>query len=172
MENASNALIMAAGILISIMLISLGTYLFATFGGYSKNINDTLSQTQIEEFNSQFTKYETTPGDETTYCTAYDIVSVINLARNANEKYEEYKNITTTRPANANNQNNTYICVNVNGNSSITELSDTTSLNTFIQNNITIDTATKETKLTKYQCTVTVSDQTKLVKSIIFIEKN
>lgn len=171
MENASNALIMAAGILISIMLISLGTYLFATFGGYSKNINDTLSQTQIEEFNAQFTKYESTPGDETTYCTAYDIVSVINLAKDANEKYEEYRNITTTRPQNANNQNNTYICVNVKGNSTITELSDTTSLNTFIQDNIKIDSATKETKLTKYQCTIIVSNQTKLVKNIRFTKQ-
>lgn len=87
MENASNALIMAAGILISVILISLGTWLFTAFGGYSKTINNNLSQTQIEEFNAQFTKYETTTGDETTYCTAYDIVSVINLAKDANEKY-------------------------------------------------------------------------------------
>lgn len=170
MENASNALLMAAGILISVILISIGTYLFTTFGSYSKNINDTLSQTQIEEFNAQFTKYETTPGDETTYCTAYDIVSVINLAKDANEKYEEYKNITTTRPTNANSQNNTYICVNVNYNS-INELSDKNDLNTFIQNNITIDTTTQETKLTKYECIVTVSNQTKLVKNIQFTKQ-
>lgn len=43
MENASRALLMAATVLISVMVISLGTYLFATFGSYSKNINEKLS---------------------------------------------------------------------------------------------------------------------------------
>ncbi len=168
MENASNALLMAAGILISIMLISLGTYLFATFGGYSKNINDTLNQTQIEEFNAQFTKYETTTGDETTYCTVYDIVSVINLAKNANEKYEEYKNLNKRRPSNAERENNTYIYVNVNGNT-INELSLEKDLNQFIQNNI--ETDRENTKLTKYNCKVEISGKTKLVKSIKFTKK-
>lgn len=172
MENASNALIMAAGILISVILISLGTWLFTVFGGYSKTINDNLSQTQIEEFNSQFTKYETTQGDETTYCTAYDIVSIINLARNANEKYEEYKEITT-RTRNLTSENNAYICVNVNGND-INELSKRPSLDQFIiDNNKQIEKTDREGNKyydfeNKYNCTVTVSNQTKLVKIITF----
>lgn len=145
MENASNALIMAAGILISIMLISLGTYLFATFGGYSKNINDTLSQTQIEEFNAQFTKYETTQGDETTYCTAYDIVSVINLAKDENEK-RKYEKGTDL-----------YITVTVN-NKEVKE-----ELNKFIQDNLEYNG-----DIQKYKCNVIIDDDAGLVNKIIF----
>lgn len=172
MENASNALLMAAGILISVILISIGTWLFTTFGSYSKTINDNLSQTQIDEFNSQFTKYETTLNDPTTYCTAYDIVSVINLAKDANGKYEEYKNLDE-RPTNANSENNAYICVN---GITVDESSKTEPLNSFIQaNNKQIEkTDSKGNKYidfeNKYTCTVIVSDQTKLVKSIKFTQ--
>ena len=171
MENASNALLMAAGVLISVILISLGTWLFTAFGGYSKTINDRLSQTQIEEFNAQFTKYETTQGDETTYCTAYDIVSVINLARNANEKYEEYKGLIV-RPTNATNENNAYIYVNVPDNkineTTVNEkrTSIYTTLNDYIQQNIKTDGSCE-----KFNCTVIVSNQTKLVKSIQFTKQ-
>ena len=89
MENASNALLMAAGVLISIMIISLGTYLFMTFGNYSKDINESLSEKQINEFNAQFSKYETgTENSEHEYCTVHDIVTVTNLAKDAQEKYD------------------------------------------------------------------------------------
>lgn len=82
MENASQALIIAGTVLLSVLIISLGVYLFNEFGGASKQINDQLTSAQISEFNSQFTKYE----GQTTI-RAHDIVSIANLARQNNEKY-------------------------------------------------------------------------------------
>ena len=55
MENASKALIMAGGVLIGILIISLAVYLFADFGSTSAQINAQNSQKQITEFNSKFT---------------------------------------------------------------------------------------------------------------------
>lgn len=162
MENASNALLMAAGILISVMLISLGTYLFATFGNYSKNINDNLSQTQIDEFNAQFTKYET-DSEGSNLCTAHDIVTVINLAKDSNNKYEEYQN---GRISNYNSNSNAYIYVTVQSNNNIIETSTTEALNDFIQSNIDAGG-----NLTKYRCSVQISNVTGLVKSITFIKQ-
>ena len=38
MENASKALIMAAGVLLGVMIISFAVYLFSTFGSYSNDV--------------------------------------------------------------------------------------------------------------------------------------
>ena len=74
MENASKALIMAASVLIAIMVLSLGVYLFSIFGGTSQEITNIITESQISEFNSNFTKYE-----GKTDIRAQDIVSVANL---------------------------------------------------------------------------------------------
>ncbi len=163
MENASKALLMAATILISVMLVSLATYLFATFGNYSKNINDNINQKTKQEFNAQFTKYETSETGEP--CTVYDIVTIINLAKNCNDQYEEYQ---IGRINDFRNDSNSYIYVTVNGESTITEVSNTNDLNSFIsQHNTTTDGKYND----KYNCTVNISNQTGLVKSIIFTQK-
>ena len=39
MENASNALIIAGGVLIGVLILSLAVYLFADFGSTSAEIN-------------------------------------------------------------------------------------------------------------------------------------
>ena len=164
MENASRALLMAATVLISVMVISLGTYLFATFGNYSKQINSNLSSKQKQEFNAQFTKYE--GGDP---CTVYDIVTVINLARNSNNQYEEYQNIDK-RPQYS--DSNTYIYVNINKDTNINELSSEQDLNNFISsNNTTMSNGNKIEYQNLYTCTVNISNQTGLVKSITFTQK-
>ena len=163
MENASKALLMAATILISVMLVSLATYLFATFGNYSKNINDNINQKTKQEFNAQFTKYETSETGEP--CTVYDIVTIINLAKNCNDQYEEYQ---IGRINDFRNDSNSYIYVTVNGESTITEVSNTNDLNSFIsQHNTTTDGKYND----KYNCNVNISNQTGLVKSIIFTQK-
>ena len=160
MENASRALLMAATILIAVMLISLGTYLFATFGNYSKNINNNINSKTKQEFNAQFTKYETSESGEP--CTVYDIVTIINLAKNCNDQYEEYQG--SNKPESYDNQNNVYIFVTINGNE-VNEKSNTTKLKNFIsQHNTTTDGEYND----KYNCTVNISNQTGLVKSITF----
>ena len=77
MENASKALLMAAGVLIGVLILSLAVYLFANFGTASAEIHKQKDMNEINKFNTQFTSYE---GKE---CTVHDIVSVANLAKNA-----------------------------------------------------------------------------------------
>lgn len=83
MENASKALIMAAGVLIGIMILSLAVYLFATFGSTSTELHKQKETDQLNQFNSQFTSYE---GKED--ITIYDVITVANLATENNKYYE------------------------------------------------------------------------------------
>lgn len=89
MENASKALIMAGGILIGVMILSIAAYLIVEFGGASSQMYEQMSETDISQFNSQFTKYE-----GRTDLRAHDIVSIANLAKNNNIKYygDDWKN--------------------------------------------------------------------------------
>ena len=57
MENASKALIMATEILIGIMIISIGVYLFNTVGKYSADTTAKMEETQIAQFNEQFLNF-------------------------------------------------------------------------------------------------------------------
>ena len=93
MENASKALIMAAGVLLGIMVLSLAVFLFANFGGTSEQIHQTMEADQLNQFNTQYTKY-LTKGD----VTIYDVISVANLA-NENNRYYEFKTRQTTGEA-------------------------------------------------------------------------
>ena len=76
MENASKALIMAAGVLIGIMILSLAVYLFATFGATSAELHGQVETSRITQFNTQFTSYEGRSD-----ITIYDVISVVNLAK-------------------------------------------------------------------------------------------
>lgn len=98
MENASKALIMAAEILLGVMIISVGVYLFNTLGNYSAETTKKIEEAQIDQFNNQFLKYYNKK------CTIHDIVDLANLARKINEEngfstaqtvtdYENYPNI-------------------------------------------------------------------------------
>ena len=51
MENASNALIMAAGVLIGILILSLAVYLFIDFGSTASEINSQITEQQISQDN-------------------------------------------------------------------------------------------------------------------------
>lgn len=104
MENASKALLMAAGVLIGILIISLGVYLFANFGGTSSQIHANIEQNQIEQFNSQFATYV---GKDNV--TIHDVISMANLATQNNQNYEFTKQDSTG--------NNNYIAVLLNGTS-------------------------------------------------------
>lgn len=58
MENASKALIIAGAILLSILIIALGIFIFNAAKGAVNT--DALDATEIETFNGQFTMYEGT----------------------------------------------------------------------------------------------------------------
>lgn len=83
MENASKALLMAAGVLIGILVLSLAIFLFSNFGTVSSNMRDEIESNQLTQFNSQFTVYA---GRDD--ITIYDIITVANLAKENNNKYE------------------------------------------------------------------------------------
>ena len=90
MENASKALIMAGGILIGLLIISLAVYLFVDFGKTAADINDQNAAQQVTEFNSRFTKYESYKDDEGNWkTTIYDIISLAGYAKENNEYYNE-----------------------------------------------------------------------------------
>lgn len=58
MENASRALIMAAGVLVGVLLLSLAVYLFTIFSNFGSEMTTQMNEKNLSEFNAQFTKYE------------------------------------------------------------------------------------------------------------------
>lgn len=82
MENASKALLMSASVLIAVMVISIGVYVFNMFGTFAKNSEEELYNKQISIFNEQFVKYETMDN-----INIHDIITLANYAKNYNETY-------------------------------------------------------------------------------------
>ena len=83
MENASKALIMAGGVLVGVLVLSLMVYLFADFGSTSAQINAQNKQNQLAQFNSKFAIYEGKEG-----LTIYDVITVAGYAKENNKYYE------------------------------------------------------------------------------------
>ncbi len=87
MENASKALIMAAGILIGVLILTLAVFLFTDFGATSQGIYSQMEERQLTEYNTQYTVYA-----GRTDITIYDIISLANLAQENNQTYKDYTN--------------------------------------------------------------------------------
>lgn len=82
MENATKALMMASAILISIMILSLGVYLYSVMSNYTSSAKQQIVDNQVLEFNNKFLEYS-----EKEEVTIQDIVTVANCARQSNEDY-------------------------------------------------------------------------------------
>ena len=145
MENASKALIMAAGILIGILILSLAAYLITTFGASSAEIQKSNEEKILSEFNSQFIVY-----DGRKDITIYDIITVANYAKENNEKYE-------LTEENRGKLSTYYINVKLE-NKSIENL-DLYTQNEYLKN---------DKKDDKYSCKVLVSEITKRVYKVEF----
>lgn len=89
MENASKALIMAATVLIGVIILSLGLYLFAYFSNYANDVEQENITNQIAQFNSQFLAFQ---GED---LTVYDVITLANLAKNYNQNNGFTSNSTT-----------------------------------------------------------------------------
>lgn len=88
MENATKALGIAAGVLIGVMILSIGVILFADLQGYVDNSHEQIEFNELNKFNTQFTKYVNYIGDKKQFnLTIHDIVTVANLAYENNIKY-------------------------------------------------------------------------------------
>lgn len=152
MENASRALIMAAGVLLGIMIISLGTYIFSMFSDFAKEQETELYNHTISEFNNQFLKYE-----NATDITLHDIISLANLARDNNQKY----GVTQ--------EGSPYVAIYIG-----TEKMETKSvedLNRYIENNAYKTDASGKTALQYYTCKtedIVISTATNKVEKVIF----
>lgn len=97
MENASKALIIAGSILIAIMIISLGIYIFKQYSSFAKE-NADLSEQEISAFNSKITSYlgEGISGSQVNALLQYCLAN--NMS--AQQSGETYKCIEVTQNGN------------------------------------------------------------------------
>lgn len=79
MENASKALIMAGAVLLAMMILGIGVYLFMSAGSLSASYEERLAQDKINGFNSKFLIYQKK-------INAQEMVSLINLVNENNIK--------------------------------------------------------------------------------------
>ncbi|MDO5556802.1 MAG: hypothetical protein Q4G05_00955 [Clostridia bacterium] len=75
MENASKALIIAGAILLSILLIGIGVYIYSSANDVIKGMN--MNDTEIQAFNSKFEAYEGTKSGS-------EVKALIDLVRTHN----------------------------------------------------------------------------------------
>ncbi len=165
MENASKALIMAGEILLGVMIISIGVYLFNTIADYSASTTAQITEAQIAKFNAQFLEYY-----EKEDCTIHDIVSIANLANQNNLNYG-FDGVQ-----NYNEESSYYIQVDIKKENEHLEVYSKDNLIKLIKDNsIIIDNSTAGITLTQtkyYKCTqCKVSPKTKRVCYVEFEPK-
>ncbi len=82
MENASRALLMAAGVLMGILLLSVMVYVFSQGGRVNQTYDQKQITNQLELYNSKFEKYDKDNNN------IIDVISLANLAFDVNEETE------------------------------------------------------------------------------------
>ena len=80
MENAAKALLIAGGMLLTILTLSLFVYVFRIMAANSANIYDELSESEITEFNQKFLNFE-----RKEKVTMQDVITILNLAIDNNQ---------------------------------------------------------------------------------------
>lgn len=89
MENASKALIMAGGVLITILVATLWGYVFKVIAGEVTNVTDIMESSEITEFNQQFLKYDGRGIDNDKYLNIHDVITIANISKN-NDNLEKF----------------------------------------------------------------------------------
>ena len=79
MENATKALLMAAGILIAIIVFTLGVVVYGRISGFYQTKQSNLSEEQLAAFNSQYTVYDRAD------VSGFELVSLINKCIDFNQ---------------------------------------------------------------------------------------
>ncbi|MCI8273228.1 MAG: hypothetical protein HFJ55_03995 [Clostridia bacterium] len=130
MENATKALLIAAGVLMGILILSLGVFLYRSLSGYVETVQEDMEENALIKFNNQFLKYVNVPLDsngnplkdtngniKTDFdITIQDVVTVANIA------YENNKDDILSGSINANTdytERNSYVTVNIKYNGNI-----------------------------------------------------
>ena len=81
MENASKALIMAGGMLIAILIVSLLVVAWSNITNYNKKKDDIMTTEQLAKFNKEFESYNKK------VVHGYELVSLNNLIADTNHRY-------------------------------------------------------------------------------------
>lgn len=88
MENATKALLIAAGVLIGVMILSLAVALYSELDAYVEISNEKIEFNELNAFNTQFTKYINYIGTEKQFdLTIQDVVTATNIAYENNLDY-------------------------------------------------------------------------------------
>ena len=90
MENASKALIMAGGVLIAIIIVSVIVLAFQRSGNVSADYSKSISREEISTFNANFTKYLDHE------LTIHQVVTIYNFSKNNNTKQVDCDEYTVT----------------------------------------------------------------------------
>ena len=110
MENATKALLIAAGVLIGMMILSMGVYLYYSIGSYVERSQEQIAQQEVDKFNTQFYNYQS---DENEIFSFQDVVTAANLAYENNIKYEFPNNINELKSViSAGNDNYVQVVLN------------------------------------------------------------
>lgn len=170
MENASKALIMAAEVLLGVMLISVGVYIFELFGSYSKETSDKITDAQIAEFNNQFLKYygqivnDETGKDEPIKCTIHEIASLANFAKKNNSLYEVENQSKFS-------DSSFYIQIDMKNLKNIEKYTESQLIQLIKNNDLVLDEDGKKTKTKYFKClNYNISEKTKRVNYVQFVE--
>ena len=139
MENASKAFLIAGGVLIAILILSLGVYLVSTYGKLGTTYEGVTQENEIKKFNSNFTSLE-----GRTDITAQEIVTTINFC----DEYEN--NYGTTASIVISNAGWSTDKIKTKENGEIAFITDCTS------------------KEYKFRCNTIYDNETGMVKTIIF----
>ncbi len=86
-ENASTALLMAGGLLISVLILTAGVFAFRSSANFAQNYEENVEESVLRMFNEKFEVYEGKA------LTMQDVISIANMAHDINEKKDGY-NIT------------------------------------------------------------------------------
>lgn len=108
MESAVKALLIAAGVLIGMLILSLGIGLYTSLSSYVESAQEDIVSKEIQQFNVQFTKYincNDINDDVIFTLTIQDVVTAANIAFENNREYQ-----LTEQTG-----NNYYVTVKLNG---------------------------------------------------------
>lgn len=99
MENASNALMMAGGVLIGILLLSVLVVAFNGAADLAKSYDDSVSTTSLQAFNDNFEKYSLAPVDIQTIITMTHFAKDYNTRNNLVKGDSIYISVVCDRKA-------------------------------------------------------------------------
>ena len=163
MENASKALLMAAGVLMGVLILSLAVYLYTSFSSSTAAMEKQMELDEINNFNNKFLAY-----DGKTDLTIYDVYTVANLAAENNIKYEiENEGMQS---------GNFYIAVSIKKTGVVTKTNIEKDVNKLDYNSFIkipymieiISNGKKEAKFSYFTCTTIINENTGRVQEIEF----